>query len=147
MRGHYRTGIMDDWGRVAGSHPGRDRGGRGLRVVRDRDPPGPRHRRGDAIISSARALTPAAAAHATALLNAAGALNPDREVDLLRSQLALRQGDLALARRLALSVARREPLNAEAWLALGQAAGGNRATQLLAFAHVYQLAPPIKSRG
>ncbi len=100
-----------------------------------------------AIISSASALTPAAAAHATALLNAAGELNPDREVDLLRSQLALRQGDLALARRLALSVARREPLNAEAWLALGQAAGGNRATQLLAFAHVYQLAPPIKSRG
>ena len=100
----------------------------------------------NAIISSPGSLTAAEAAHATALLNAAGQLNPDTAVDLLRSQLALRQGDVARARQLALSVLRREPMNARAWIALGRAAAGNKAILLLAFGRLYRLAPPIPAR-
>lgn len=50
-----------------------------------------------------------------ALIDRAGQLNPDSEVDILRARLAVAHGQLARARRILLAVVRREPDNVTAW--------------------------------
>lgn len=54
--------------------------------------------------------------HRTAvLLDHAGTLNPDADVDILRARLAVTRGNLPRARRILLDVVRREPENVFAW--------------------------------
>jgi hypothetical protein len=108
----------------------------GIRQARDTDAAG-------AIVTSSASLTPPRVAHATALLHAARFLNPDSEIDVLRSQLALRRGDAALAREIALQVTRREPRNVAGWLALGRASRDDPQTFLLALRRLRALAPPV----
>jgi predicted Zn-dependent protease len=55
------------------------------------------------------------------LLDAAGTLNPDRSVDILRAQLDTDRGDLRGARRIIKRVVASEPDNLEAWLTLARA--------------------------
>jgi hypothetical protein len=95
------------------------------------------------IIGAPGRLPPGAAAHAASLLRSAGQLNPDLSVDLLRSQLALRSGDAAGARAIALSVTRSEPEDIDAWLAYGTASAHYAAGFTLALRHLNQLAPPV----
>ncbi len=101
--------------------------------------------RASAIVTASGTVAPGQARHAESLLSAAAFLNPDREVDLLRSQAALERGDLPRARALAAAVTRHEPLNAEAWAQLARASRG------LAFAaalrHVTKLVPPVRHQG
>lgn len=99
----------------------------------------------EAIISRPRVLTPAQAARAAALLHQATQLNPDAAVDLARSQLALKQGEAARARAIALGVTRSEPENIQAWLAFGSAAAHDPRAFALALRHLNQLAPPVGS--
>ena len=66
------------------------------------------------IVTSA-SVSPGQAAHAESLLNAAGALNPDVEVKLVRAELALRQGDARRAVALAAQAAKDEPQNVLTW--------------------------------
>jgi predicted Zn-dependent protease len=75
----------------------------------------------NAIVSAETPPGPAAAARARSLLHAAGFLNPDQRVDLLRGQLALDQGDRPRALALFRDVARREPDNLQAWVSVAQA--------------------------
>jgi hypothetical protein len=89
------------------------------------------------------ALRAGAAAHAASLLDAAGQLNPDRGVDLLRSQLAVRQGHPARGRALALAVTRAEPQNIQAWIAYGRASPDDPAGFGEALRHLNELAPPV----
>ena len=96
-----------------------------------------------AIIVGARAPTAAQAAHAGALLSDAGTLYPGVELQLLRSALALRLGDAAAARSLALRAARQEPLNVQAWVAYGRASAADPAAFRIALAHVRALVPAI----
>lgn len=97
-----------------------------------------------AILSASGHPGPAAARRADSLLDAAGLLNPDRQIDLLRGQLALQIGHAAVARKIFLRVTREEPQNILAWSWLGRAAQPRSRLQTLAFFHVVALAPPIK---
>lgn len=92
------------------------------------------------IITGTAHVGPAAARRASSLLDAAGQLNPDHSVALLRSQLALREGDAARARAIALGVARAEPQNIDAWLAFNSASANRPRLFLLALKHVNELA-------
>jgi len=100
------------------------------------------------IITDAAPLSPAQARHAAALLHDAAQLNPDTAVDLLRSHLALRLGEPARARAIALSVTRSEPDNLEAWVAYGSAASHDPAVFTLALRRLNEAgaaghAPPL----
>jgi hypothetical protein len=89
------------------------------------------------------ALRAGVAAHAASLLRAAGQLNPDRTVDLLRSQLDVRQGHSAQGRAVALSVTQAEPQNIQAWIAYGRASPDDPAGFGEALRHLNELAPPV----
>jgi hypothetical protein len=65
--------------------------------------------------SSDQHLSQAQADHALSLLHSAAFLNPNRTVDLDRSRVAVKTGDLPRAYRLARAVADAEPQNAVAW--------------------------------
>jgi hypothetical protein len=108
----------------------------GVRQAQDTD-------RATAIISGAAPLGAAQARHAQSLLHDAGQLNPDTAVDLLRAQLALRQGDRARARAIALDVTRSEPQNLDAWLAYGTASSNDRRAFVFALRHLNELAPRV----
>jgi len=85
--------------------------------------------------------SPAEARRARQLLNSAGTLNPDRQIDLDRSALLNQTGRRLAARRIALGVARAEPQNLAAWLAVGATVGDNRRLGLAIIAHVLELDP------
>lgn len=92
--------------------------------------------------------TPSAAqtAQILHLLDGAGTLNPDREIDLMRAQAEQRGGDYAAAVRTEEEVARDEPQNAYAWLALSLTAQRrDPALARLANQRVRQLSPPVKA--
>jgi predicted Zn-dependent protease len=91
-------------------------------------------------------LTPRKARQARAALSAAGTLNPDRMVDMLRGQLAFDEHRNTAAERIDRSVVRREPLNLAAWsqLAYAAAATGDRQTLVEAARHISELYPKLK---
>jgi hypothetical protein len=70
------------------------------------------------IINGQNHLTAGQADRASSLLDGAATLNPDLDVQLLRSQLAAERGDRSEAHRLALEATHKEPLNADAWVQL-----------------------------
>ncbi|MGO9960657.1 MAG: hypothetical protein ACLP50_32560 [Solirubrobacteraceae bacterium] len=78
------------------------------------------------------------------LLDGAGTLNPDRDIDLLRSQAQSRAGRSEAAMRSALAVARAEPLNIDAWTVLAFAAQQvDPSLARLARRRQTELAPPV----
>ncbi len=90
--------------------------------------------------------TPTAAltARIMRLLDGAGTLNPDRNIDLLRSQAQSRAGRSGAAIRSALAVARAEPLNIDAWTVLAFAAQQvDPSLARLARREQAELAPPV----
>jgi predicted Zn-dependent protease len=89
--------------------------------------------RASAIVQSSPKLTPARARSADRLLHEASFLDPDRQLQLLRSQVAMAVGDRSTARRLAAQVTREEPLNATAWYQLVTATGPTAARALRHF--------------
>jgi hypothetical protein len=86
-------------------------------------------------------LSAADARRARSLLHSAAFLNPDRQVDLVRSRVALKSGDQPLAYRLASSVTRAEPMNALAWEYAFQSAP-NQAARNVALHRIAALLPP-----
>jgi predicted Zn-dependent protease len=90
-------------------------------------------------------LRPSQARQAGSLLNSAGTLNPDLTPDILRGQLALQRHRYAIGLRELETVARREPLNLQAWsaLAFGAARAGDHATLVRAARHVSTLFPKL----
>lgn len=101
--------------------------------------------RATAIVSNPGGLTAAQAAHARSLLDEAATLNPDSSVDLLRAQVALGRHQNGAAVRMIESVADREPMNLQAWVALARATL-NRNPRLLELAvhRIGRLAPNVK---
>lgn len=92
--------------------------------------------------------TPSAAqtARILHLLDGAATLNPDRQVDLLRTLAEQRGGKDASAVRTVEAVVRAEPQNASAWVMLGSAAGASDpALARLARERVRELVPPVKT--
>jgi hypothetical protein len=74
------------------------------------------------IVSGSGRLAPAQAARARSLLATAATLNPDHSVDLLRAQLAVREGQTPQAIAILRRTVTAEPMNLSAWLALAQTA-------------------------
>jgi hypothetical protein len=68
-----------------------------------------------AIVGPGHRLSSQQARHAADLLDAAGTLNPDLQVDVLRGELAIDQGHLAEARQILHDVIVREPKNLAAF--------------------------------
>lgn len=98
--------------------------------------------RAEAVLgTNPRALAPGQGARVAAALREAAWLNPDRQVELERSLLALDRGDRARARSLATQVAQAEPQNLQAWIALARTAGGDPALFSRALRHVVELVP------
>ena len=77
------------------------------------------------LVSSTNTLSAQQAGHADALLRAAGTLNPDSTVDLLRAVVALREHQQQRAVPIIEAVVGREPMNVEAWTLLAEAAFGD----------------------
>jgi hypothetical protein len=98
-----------------------------------------------ALINQAGTPSPSLTRRILHLLDGAGTLNPDRNIDLMRAQAEVRAGDGQAALRQALAVVHAEPLNVDAWIVLGIAAGGGRdpAAVRLANVKLRQLAPPV----
>jgi hypothetical protein len=74
-----------------------------------------------ALLSGGGALSAAQAREADALLSSAATLNPDRQVDVLRAQVALARGDQRRARSILEPVVRQEPDNLSAWVQYARA--------------------------
>ena len=79
----------------------------------------------EAIIGAKQHVTASQARAATSLLNHAGTLNPDRQVDIDRVHVLLERNHVAQARRLAAALTHAEPQNIEVWLWLARAEGGD----------------------
>ena len=102
--------------------------------------------RASALIVGATHLTRSQVREAKSELDAAGTLNPDRAVNVLRGQLAADQGRDRTAIGILSSVTAREPLNLMAWAQLGFAAAkaGDRALVAVAGRHIAILIPRVK---
>jgi cytochrome c-type biogenesis protein CcmH/NrfG len=89
--------------------------------------------------------TPAATARIMSLLDTAGTLNPDRNIDLDRSQAQTRAGHVAAGVAIARAVVRAEPQNVNGWIVLGFAARRlDPSLARLAQARQLALAPPVR---
>ena len=101
--------------------------------------------RAAAVVSGGRPSA-AQAKEARSALAAAGTLNPDLQVELLRGELAIDQGRYRRAVRILGSVTAREPLNLSAWAQLGVAAAkaGDSAVLAVAGRHIAILIPRVK---
>ena len=78
---------------------------------------------------------------AAALLQAASALNPDREAQILQARLQIAEGHVRQAQRTLSAVTRAEPMNLEAWIWLAGAALGDPPLARAALAHIDRLDP------
>jgi predicted Zn-dependent protease len=94
-------------------------------------------------LNGQRKLTADQARHANSLLSSAVVLNPDLQVDVLRARVALLTDDRASAKRILVSVVRREPMNLDAWYGLATSAQDG-ATVTMALAHIAQLEPRVR---
>ncbi len=102
--------------------------------------------RAAAVVSGGGRPSAAEAQEARSALAAAGTLNPDLQVELLRGELAIDQGRYRRAVRILGSVTAREPLNLSAWAQLGVAAAkaGDSAVLAVAGRHIAILIPRVK---
>jgi predicted Zn-dependent protease len=89
-------------------------------------------------------LTASQAKHADDLLHSAGTLNPDRQEDLLRGEVAFAAGNVAATQRIVLHIAHQEPDNIAVWGELARVAGSNHRLILLAFTNVARLSPRLR---
>lgn len=108
----------------------------GLRQARDVD-------RATALLSAGSHIDRHGATEVASLLHGAALLNPDREVDMLRAQLADERGQRLRAERILRGVVAAEPRNALAWVQLARAATTG-ATLRLAYAHIEALVPAVR---
>ena len=95
------------------------------------------------IVAGKQPLSAQQASRAAGALRAAAGLNPDLQVDVLRGQLAIDQGNLAQARRILTSVTRREPQNLAAWVQLARASANDRVSFFAAEIHIRTLIPRV----
>ena len=97
-------------------------------------------------IATANSVTPAQAKHFRSLLDAAGTLNPDREVDVLRGSLEAAEGRHVKARQTLFRVIREEPKNLDAWLAYARASSDSPKAFFAAQIGIRRLVPRIPTQ-
>jgi cytochrome c-type biogenesis protein CcmH/NrfG len=104
--------------------------------------------RAEALMNQPGNPSPATTARIMSLLKTAGALNPDRNVALDRSQTQTRGGHPTTGVAIARGVVRAEPQNVDGWIVLGFAARRvDPALARLAQARELQLAPIVHHRS
>lgn len=108
----------------------------GIRQARDTS-------RAAAIVSSTAPLSQHQVQQANSLLDAAGALNPDTEVSLLRAQLDRDQQNYAGARVIVEGVVAKEPKNVQAWQSLARSSVGSQQTFVRALRCIRRLVPVV----
>jgi hypothetical protein len=99
--------------------------------------------RAAAIVSASARPTAAQARHASDLLSAAGFLNPDRLLDVLRARLDLVRGDEPAARAILKRVTHDERFYLDAWVWLARASVGDLKDFYAAAYRIRQLVPPV----
>jgi predicted Zn-dependent protease len=99
------------------------------------------------MLASNSHLSRAQASRADGLLSSAGVLNPDRNVTLLRGEVALQAGRVNEAQRLIGQVTSAEPDNIDAWAETAHAYGGNFRIAQHAYAELARLDPLILKPG
>jgi hypothetical protein len=93
-----------------------------------------------AIVTGPGPLTPAAQTRARSLLHAAGWLNPDTSVAILRGRLLMREGHYRAALPVLEHVVAQEPENLDGWVYVAQAGlKVDRAEADVAVAHIARL--------
>lgn len=97
-------------------------------------------------IADANQVSAAQARHAGQLLDAAGTLNPDREVDLVRAALAADRNQTRRAQLIIERATRAEPENLVAWDLLAQISGSSSRLEGEALRHIALLHPPVHGR-
>ena len=97
-----------------------------------------------AVVTGTSRLADSQARHVRGLLDAAGQLNPDSQVDVLRGELDLGQGDRAAARQVLERVVAKEPDNALAWEWLARASVGDLREFYVAALRIRELVPPVR---
>ena len=95
------------------------------------------------IIGGKQPISAPQSRRAAGALSAAGTLNPDLQVDVLRGELAIAQGQLGRARGILTSVTRREPQNLAAWVQLARASANDRVSFFAAEIHIRTLVPRV----
>jgi len=103
--------------------------------------------RATAIVQGAGRLSAAQEDRADDLLSDAATLNPDRQIDLLRAQLLVREGRSTAARAILAHVLTEEPQNIDAWVALARSSQGDPQSFRLALARARALAPVVPPPG
>jgi predicted Zn-dependent protease len=109
----------------------------GVRQARDTS-------RATEIVSASVRPSPAQARHASDLLDAAGFLNPDRLLDVLRARLDLVRGDEPAARAILKRVVLSEPDYLDAWIWLARSSIGDLKDFYAAAYRIRQLVPPVR---
>lgn len=99
-----------------------------------------------AIVAPGHRLSPQQARHAADLLDAAGTLNPDLQVDVLRGELAIDQGQLTHARQILHSVIVREPKNLAAFEQAARASANDKAAYFVTEIAIQRLVRTFKNR-
>lgn len=77
--------------------------------------------RATSIVSQQSRLTPAQVRRTQSLLNHAAALNPDQQVNVVRGEVAIEEGENARARLILHAVVHREVNDLQAWLMYARA--------------------------
>ena len=95
------------------------------------------------LLTDGKPISAPDASRASSLLNAAGPLNPDQTVELLRAKLDEARDRPGRAQAILLTVVRKEPENLEAWFALAQVAGNAPSLELRAQRQIGYLLPKV----
>jgi cytochrome c-type biogenesis protein CcmH/NrfG len=97
----------------------------------------------EAIINARKSANAQEVRTVDALLDDAGVLNPDRQVELDRVHILLEHLEFNAAAKIAREVVSAEPQNIEAWLWLARASGGRQPLFGYALHRAYELEPLI----
>lgn len=101
--------------------------------------------RATALLSGAGSISRPQANRIAGLLDAAGTLNPDRQVEIMRGVLAIGENQSRRALGIFERVVQAEPMNLSAWAYLGEAGASNAGVVRRAVTHIAELDPPQKS--
>jgi hypothetical protein len=98
------------------------------------------------VLAQSSSLTPAQSRAALDQLSSAGALNPDRQVDLLRAAVLQDDNRIKGSQAILLHVVAGEPMYVEAWYQLAGVAGADPSLERRALVHIAQLVPSLRPK-
>jgi DNA-binding transcriptional regulator YiaG len=98
------------------------------------------------LLDNSSQLSPTQARAVNSTLDSAATLNPDEEVNILRAEVAIDQGQFARARSMLARVIHREPKNLAAYIAALHASSNDQPAFYATLIAINRLAPGILSQ-